>query len=77
MQQVLTESSVLVCLRVIPPVDDLVQVETHRRNISDKRLFIIGLQFVRSEAVQLYLVISDKTSSGPFANYKLLVQAVP
>jgi cytidine deaminase len=61
-QQVVTEFAVLVCLCTYIPDDDLVQVETHSRNISDK--------FVRSEAVQLYLVISDKTSSGSFANYK-------
>jgi len=72
-----TEFAVLVCFCTYLPDDDIVQVETHSRNISDIYCFTVDLQFVRSDPVQLYLVISDKSSAGPFANYKQSAQATP
>ena len=46
-----TEFAVLVCLCIYLP-DDVKNVETCRRNVSDKWSFITDLQFIRSNAVQ-------------------------
>ena len=47
-----TEFAVVVCLFIYLPDDDFTDVETYRRNISDKLSLIIDLQFIRSNAVQ-------------------------
>jgi len=48
---ILAQFTVLVCLRMYLPDDDLVEVETRRRDINEKRLFITDLQFVTLNTV--------------------------
>ena len=68
------EFAVLVCLFVYLPDDDLVEVETCRRNISDKRLFIIDcavhcikhrtVRNIMYPTVYTHLSLQSRSSSG-------------